>query len=86
MALYEFECPECKNRFERIHPIIGDGETQYCPDCGVVAIRLVSLSSFRLTEPFTIRKHDGTILDKRQTTDKMPPPGYRHENSNLVEV
>jgi len=86
MPLYEFECPECKARFEKLCELADGDFTHTCPACGTIARKIISPSSFRLAEPFSVFDHDGTLLHRTQTTEKTPPPGYRYENSNLVEV
>jgi len=53
MPLYEYECPSCGHRFEKIQNR-GDSAIVYCRDCRTVARRLVSMVNhsfgWRLTE------------------------------------
>lgn len=41
MPIYEYECPECKNREERLVPFTEAG-TQVCNLCQRLLVRLVS--------------------------------------------
>jgi putative FmdB family regulatory protein len=40
MPVYEYECKECSNRFEKIQPITAD-PLKECPNCGQNALRRV---------------------------------------------
>jgi len=40
MPVYEYECKECSNRFEKIQPITAD-PLKECPNCGENALRRV---------------------------------------------
>ena len=42
MPLYEYDCPVCRDRFERLKPM-SDGEAAECPACGTVSKRVLSL-------------------------------------------
>ncbi|MCH7705979.1 MAG: zinc ribbon domain-containing protein [Chloroflexi bacterium] len=42
MPLYEYKCPECDVRFERLRPMT-DGRQADCPDCETQAPRVLSL-------------------------------------------
>jgi len=34
MPMYEFECPQCGNTFERLKPMSAMDEEEACPCCG----------------------------------------------------
>ena len=42
MPIYEYACPICKARFERLRSM-QDSDTVPCPDCGTQARRALSL-------------------------------------------
>ena len=42
MPLYEYSCPVCSDRFEKLRPM-SDGEAADCPACGTVSKRVLSL-------------------------------------------
>jgi len=43
MPLYEYGCPRCQQRFERLRPLARADEAANCPECGATAYRLISL-------------------------------------------
>lgn len=84
MPFYQYECN--KHRFEQFHHRKEDRYDAVCPECGETGTLIMAPVRFRTARPFTVYDHDGTILHQRQTIEKTPPPGYRYENPNLVEV
>ncbi len=42
MPVYEYLCPHCENKFERLRPM-SDGLQSRCPDCGTEAPRVLSM-------------------------------------------
>ena len=48
MPIYEFECPTCSERFDRLQKL-SDPDPQNCPECGAAGVRrCVTAPSFRL--------------------------------------
>src|SRR5512143_2166655 len=48
MPIYEFECPSCGDRFDRLQKL-SDPDPQTCPQCGASGVRRrVTAPSFRL--------------------------------------
>ncbi len=47
MPLYEYQCPGCGHVFEELRRA-GDESPARCPECGLAAGRIVSLSAFAL--------------------------------------
>ena len=47
MPVYEYECPHCRSRFEKLQGFSAE-KTCPCPDCGRIATRVISLGSFIL--------------------------------------
>lgn len=84
MPLYEYEC-ECGKRFEAIRDI-KDRNTTTCKCGRMISPKISAWGRVIFAGSFTVIGHDGTVLDKRQTTEYIPPPAYRLDNPNLVEV
>ena len=42
MPIYEYACPVCHTRFERLQPM-GHADETSCPDCGGAANRVLSV-------------------------------------------
>lgn len=73
MAQYEYECTECKLRFEQRRTM----DSRYdatCPKCGSSARLLISLSDFRFEQPCTVRYADGRIHSQIPRGGAVPPP------------
>jgi putative FmdB family regulatory protein len=47
MPLYEYRCPSCAERFERLQPISA-AMASPCPACGAPAPRVLSLTAARV--------------------------------------
>lgn len=46
MPIYEYQCTECENRFEKL-VFAGDDELVECPECGTERVqKLMSCASF----------------------------------------
>ncbi len=43
MAIYEYRCPSCSQRFERMRPMTAVAEREACPQCGTASARMLSL-------------------------------------------
>lgn len=85
IPIYAYECSS-HGRFEVRQPM-ADERKANCPECDKPAEPRISACIFRFAEPFSVYAHDGTLLHRRQTTEKTPPPDYRWgKESNLVEV
>ena len=42
MPIYEYECPECQEKFEQFKPIYASDEDVACLKCGAEAKRVIS--------------------------------------------
>lgn len=42
MPIYEYQCPSCDTRFERLRPISAAGQPLACPSCSKPASQAVS--------------------------------------------
>ena len=74
MPIYEFECSECGNRFDRLQKL-SDPDPDACPQCGKPAVkRRLTAPAFRLAGKGwyeTDFKKDGD--KKRNLADKGEP-------------
>ena len=43
MPIYEYACPTCRNRFERMRSMDAFDEPAACPDCGSPSARVLSM-------------------------------------------
>lgn len=49
MPIYEFECPSCQHRFERLQKV-SEADPNDCPDCGKTGVRRrLTAPAFRLS-------------------------------------
>lgn len=75
MPIYEFECPACAHRFERLQKL-SDTDPTECPDCGKAGVkRRLTAPAFRLSGSGwyeTDFKKDGDA--KRNLTSKDEAP------------
>lgn len=46
MPIYEYLCPSCQRRFERMRPRSEATEPAPCPDCGTTSPRAISSFAF----------------------------------------
>lgn len=42
MPVYEYVCPHCEAKFERLRPMV-EGHRAHCPDCGTESPRVLSV-------------------------------------------
>ena len=74
MPIYEFECPACSERFDRLQKL-SDPDPDSCPNCGATGVRRrLTAPSFRLAGSGwyeTDFKNDGDR--KRNLVDKPEP-------------
>ena len=84
MPSYEYEC-EDGHEFERFRSMDKRHDVE-CPLCKQPVKLKISRTTFRIAHRFSVLEHDGTVISQTQTTEKTPPPGYRYNNPNLVEV
>ena len=52
MPIYEYICPECKNKFELMRPISRCSEPAACPVCGHQSKRALSGFAYRSSNEF----------------------------------
>ena len=70
MPLYEYRCPECDEKFEKIQKFSARPKAK-CPDCGKPGKRLLSAPAIRF-------KGSGWYVTD-YATKKKPPDGERKE-------
>lgn len=75
MPIYEFECPSCSHRFERLQKV-SDADPKDCPECAKAGVRRrLTAPAFRLSGSGwyeTDFKKDGD--KKRNLTSSESPP------------
>ena len=70
MPLYDYQC-EGGHNFEQFSTVASKDETQ-CNECDQPVRRLVSTFSSKTAEFFTTVGHDGRVIGRRQTTERIP--------------
>ena len=80
MPIYEYECKECGNRFEKMQPITAD-PLKDCPDCGRSALR-------RVFQPVgVIFKGSGWyITDNRKSNNSGSKQGDKPASAEKAEA
>ncbi len=82
MPIYEFECPSCAVRFERLQKV-ADADPTDCPECGKSGVRRrLTAPAFRLSGSGwyeTDFKKDGDV--KRNLTSSESAPASTADNS-----
>jgi len=80
MPIYEYECKECGNRFEKMQPITAD-PLKDCPECGRSALR-------RVFQPVgVIFKGSGWyITDNRKSNNSGSKPGDKPASAEKTEA
>lgn len=72
MPIYEFECPSCENRFEKLQKV-SDADPTDCPQCGKAGVRRrLTAPAFRLSGSGwyeTDFKKDGDVKRNLASTD-----------------
>lgn len=80
MPIYEFECPSCQHRFEKLQKV-SDADPTDCPDCGKPGVRRrLTAPAFRLSGSGwyeTDFKKEGDVkrnLASPESASKAEPP------------
>ena len=75
MPIYEFECPSCAVRFERLQKV-ADADPTVCPECGKSGVRRrLTAPAFRLSGSGwyeTDFKKDGDVKRNLTSTESSP--------------
>ena len=64
MALYEYKCAECEERFDLMRPMAAADEPADCPECGSVESRRV-ISHFSSITPGASALNTNPMMDAR---------------------
>jgi putative FmdB family regulatory protein len=64
MALYEYKCAECEERFDLMRPMSAADDVAECPECGSVESRRV-ISSFASITPGASALSTNPVMDAR---------------------
>lgn len=75
MPIYEFDCPTCAHRFERLQKL-SDADPTDCPECGKPGVRRrLTAPAFRLSGSGwyeTDFKKDGDVKRNLTSTESAP--------------
>ncbi|MEP6880791.1 MAG: zinc ribbon domain-containing protein [Dokdonella sp.] len=87
MPIYEFECPSCAVRFERLQKV-ADADPTDCPECGKSGVRRrLTAPAFRLSGSGwyeTDFKKDGDVK-RNLTTSESAPVAPASDNSTAAK-
>ncbi len=67
MALYEYKCPECDDRFDLMRPMGAADDPASCPDCGSEGAARVMTSSFVSIGSGAAQAATNPIMDDRMS-------------------
>jgi len=73
MPLYEYRCPECGNEEQHIVAMENRHEAT-CTRCGSLSRLRISLSRYRLAEPFSVFDADGNLMHYQPDSEAVEPP------------
>ena len=90
MPLYEYECNECQNRFERIQKF-SDPPVESCPTCGGKVRKLISSSAIQfkgtgwyVTDYAQKSKPSDVSEDKQDTEGQKTTKGDDSSSSSAI--
>jgi len=64
MALYEYKCADCEDRFDLMRPMSASDDPARCPECGSTESRRV-ISNFASINPGASSLNTNPMLDAR---------------------
>ena len=64
MALYEYKCADCDERFEKMRSMSASDEPAECPECGSVESRRL-ISNFAMVTPGDSAMSSNPMMDAR---------------------
>ncbi len=67
MALYEYKCADCEERFDLMRPMSAADDPAPCPECGSVESRRV-ISSFASITPGASALSTNPVMDARMAS------------------
>ena len=67
MALYEYKCADCEERFDLMRPMSAADDAAPCPECGSVESRRV-ISSFASITPGASALSTNPVMDARMAS------------------
>ena len=74
MALYEYKCAECDERFDLMRPMSAADETAKCPECGSEESRRV-ISNFASITPGASAMSSNPVMDARMASGNVSSGG-----------
>lgn len=64
MALYEYKCADCAEKFDAMRPMVEADEPAHCPECGSMESRRL-ISSFTSITPGASAVSSNPMMDAR---------------------
>ncbi len=74
MALYEYKCAECEERFDLMRPMSAADEVAECPECGSAESRRV-ISNFASITPGASAMSSNPMMDARMASGNVSSGG-----------
>ena len=67
MALYEYKCAGCEEKFDAMRPMVAADDPAECPDCGSMESRRL-ISSFASITPGASSLSSNPVMDARMAS------------------
>ena len=74
MALYEYKCADCEERFDLMRPMSAADDAAQCPECGGTDSRRL-ISSFASVTPGTSALATNPVMDARMASGNFASHG-----------
>ncbi len=74
MALYEYKCVECEERFDKMRPMSESDSPAECPECGSGGSRRV-ISNFASITPGASAMSGNPMMDARMASGNVSSGG-----------
>jgi putative FmdB family regulatory protein len=74
MALYEYKCADCEERFDLMRPMSAADESAACPECGAGDSRRV-ISNFTSITPGASAMSSNPMMDARMASGNVSGGG-----------
>ena len=74
MALYEYKCAECEERFDLMRPMSAADETAECPECGSEGSQRV-ISNFASITPGASAMSSNPMMNDRMASGNVSGGG-----------
>ena len=75
MALYEYKCADCEERFDLMRPMSAADDPAPCPDCGGTDSRRLISSFASVTPGASALSGTNPMMDARMASGNFASPG-----------